>query len=126
MRSAGQIALANATRALTPAIAFLALLFAAEEIPGAGVAGGLLLGLGAIAYAIVFGAAAARRAFPPLAWRVIAGLALVGLIACACAPDWSYGRRFAEACLAAALAAALALAFTALAGRAPMLRDEEW
>lgn len=93
---------------------------------GAGLVAGLLLVLGLIAHALVLGSAASRRAVAPYAWRVVGGLALCALIGAACAPDWPYARWLAEAGVAAAIAAAGALAFNALAARAPTMRDEDW
>lgn len=126
MRHGDPVALRGAGKALAPILALLAFGVAASGAPGAGVAGGAMLALGLALHALIFGADAARRAIPPVVWRLIVLVAALGAALSVCAPDWRYAPNLLEAAACAALAAGAALALTALAARAPTLRDEDW
>ena len=125
---AAQILLLSAARYYAPLIALFALALMALYAPGSGI--GLLAGLAfALALAlhgIVFGADAARAAFPPLVARILLSLGVIDAIAAAGAPGLLYGAYLMEAGLFTATAAAGALILAALMGRAASLRDEEW
>lgn len=125
---AAQILLLSAARYYAPLIALFALALMAIYAPGSGV--GLLAGLAfALALALhglVFGADAARAAFPPIIARMLLSLGLIAAIGAAGAPGLRYGAHIIEAGLFTATAAAGALILAALMGRAASLRDEEW
>ncbi len=128
MMRAAQILLLSAARYYAPLIALFALALMALYAPGSGV--GLLAGLAfALALAlhgIVFGADAARAAFPPVIARVLLSLGLIAAIGAAGAPGLGFAAHIMEAGLLAATASASALILVALMGRAPGLRDEDW
>jgi len=126
VRQGDPVAVRGASKALAPILALLAFGAAASGAPGAGVAGGALLALGVALHTLIFGADAARRAVPPLAWRAMAFLAVLAATLSVCAPDWRYAPNLLEAAACAALASATGLALMALAARAPTLRDEDW
>lgn len=126
MRQGDPVAVRGASKALAPILALLAFGAAASGAPGAGVAGGALLALGVALHALIFGADAAQRAVPPIAWRLIALAALLSATLAVCAPDWRYAPNLLEAAACAAIASAAGLALMALAARAPTLRDEDW
>lgn len=128
MMRAAQILLLSAARYYAPLIALFALALMALYAPGAGI--GLLAGLAfALALAlhgIVFGADAARAAFPPFVARILLSLGLIAAIAAAGAPGLIYAAYVMEAGLFAATASASSLILIALMGRALGLRDEDW
>jgi hypothetical protein len=127
MRSA-QIVLLSAARFYTPLIALFAFALPALYAPGAGVGFvvGLALALALALHMIVFGAAAARAAAPPLVARIAVTLGLIAAMGAAGAPGLALSGPLMEGGLFAATAGAASLILNALAGRAPSLRDEDW
>lgn len=128
MKAGAHIVLRGAARFYIPLMLLLGLSFVADRPAGGGVGfvAALCVTLVLVTHALVFGAAAARAAFPPALAR---GLLCVGLIG-ACVGLGARGLAWAPAALEASVfvvtVAGLALAFKALVGRAPTLRDEEW
>ncbi len=118
------IVLRGALRALQPILTALALLSVAQG--GSGLAAAGLVVLGVFGHAIFFGADAATRAVPPGLWRIACAGALIAGAVSVGSPDWDLSPMLGEAALLCATVAACALALTALIGRAPTLRDEEW
>ncbi len=126
MKAGDPVAVRSAAKALSPLAALLGVGATMSGVAGAGLAGGALIGLSITLHALVFGEAAARRAFGAFAWRALIACALGAGGAAVCAPDGTYAPLLGEAAAAGSVAAAIALAFTALAARAPTLRDEDW
>ncbi len=122
------IILLSAARAYTPIIAVFA--FAVLALTPAGAGAGFLAGLAfALAltlHALVFGADAARQVSPPAATRLVLSAGLVLCVACAGAPGFAWSAQVMEAGLFAVTCGASALFLSALFGRAPSLRDEDW
>ncbi len=127
MRSA-QIVLLGAARFYTPLIALFTCALLALYSPGAGVGliAGLAFALALTLHMIAFGAAAARMAAPPLAARLVMSVGLIAAFAAAAAPGFAWSAQAMEGGLFAVAAGASALIVTALTGRAPSLRDEDW
>ena len=128
MKAGGQIVLANAARLYAPIIALFALTLAVARAPGDGVGfiAGLMFALVAVVHALVFGAAAARVAFPPLAARLLLALGIAAASAGAGLPGWSYAPTAIEMGVFAVTVGAAVLVVIALFGRAPALRDADW
>lgn len=128
MRSHAHVLVRAAIDAALPALLLLALALLATRPAGegAGLAAALLFALAFTAFALAGGAARARRGVPPLMARVLLCLGTLACIGAASAPGLPGGERVFEAGLFAACASAFVLFFTALIGRAPTLRDEEW
>lgn len=126
MKRGDPVALGGAARGLPPLLSVLALSAVRADAPGSGLAAGALIGLTFVAYALVFGAAAARRAMPDSVWRAFAVFAAIGAACAVAAPDWTYAALLGEAAAAMAAAAACGLGFLALAARASTLRDTDW
>lgn len=126
MKIGDPVALRSAAKALTPVAVLLGLGAVASGAEGAGFAAGAFLALSVALHALYAGAAAAQRAMPAFAWRAIAALALIAGAAALCAPDWPYAPVLREGAAAGLIAAATGLGFSALAARAPTLRDEDW
>lgn len=127
MRSA-QIVLLSAARFYTPLMALFALSILVLAAPGAGAgfAAGLACASAFALHLVVFGAAAARAAAPPALMRTLMTLGVAASVGAAAAPGWSLAPQAMEAGLFAVTASAGSLALSALAGRAPSLRDEDW
>jgi multisubunit Na+/H+ antiporter MnhB subunit len=111
-----------------PLMALFALSLFVTRAPGGGVGllAGILFALAFGLHALVFGARAARLAFPPFGARL--GLAiglLVGLTGAA-APSLAIAVQLAELGLFLTTASGAALTLTVLMGRAPTLNDEDW
>ncbi len=110
----------------------LALLFAASLIAlydagsGVGFIAALAASLALVLHVLVFGAAASRAALSPTIARMLLGLGVVVAVASAGAPRWAFASQAMEAGLFLATFGAIALVLSALIGRAPTLRDEEW
>jgi len=110
----------------------LSILFAASLLatrgPGGGV--GLLAGLAfALALAlhvIVFGPAALRAAIPGPAARALLALGLIAVLASVSGPRFAYAGQLGEAGLFALTVGAASLFVTALSGRAPTIKPEDW
>lgn len=128
MKRSDQIVAAAAARFHAPLIVLFALTLLAARAPGGGVGflAGLALALAFVLHALVFGAAAARAAFPPIAARLLIAAGI--LLACfgAGAPRAPYAAQFIEAGLCIATASAAAMLIAVLFGRLPTLRDSEW
>ncbi len=121
MKGAG--ILAGAVRLHAPLLVLLAGSLFSARAPGSGVGlmAGLLFGLALALHALVFGAAAARAAFPPWTARAILVAGTLAALLGAPSPTlWS------EAGLFAATGAALALILVVVFARAPTLSDAEW
>ena len=112
-------------RLYTPLIVLLALTLLVTRSPGAGVGfvAGIVLALALAAHVLVFGAAEARRAFPPLAARIMLGLGMAAVVAGALMNGAPYSAQIGEAGLFALTVAGVHLVFSVLIGRAPTLRD---
>lgn len=123
-----QILVAAAVRFYAPVLVVfsLSLLLAAQPGSGQSFVGGLLFTLAPALHALAFGAAAARRAFPPTAARVLLAGGVLAVLAgqtIAADPVRAY---LTEAGVFAATAASAVLIVAVLAGRAPTLADADW
>lgn len=127
MRSGAHV-IAAAARTYGPLISLFALsLLALWPAPsGVGFVAGLMFALGLSLHALVFGAAAAQRAFPALVWRALVALGLIAACVGAGVPGWTFAARLVEGGLFVLTAGASALLINVLFGRAPTLRDGEW
>lgn len=127
MRSA-QIVLLGVARFYIPLITLFAGALLALYAPGAGVgfAAGLAFALALALHMIAFGAAAARKAAPPLMARALVSLGVIAAFAAAAAPGFAFAAQTMEGGLFAVTAGASALIVSALTGRVPSLRDEDW
>lgn len=128
MKAGGQVVLANAARLYAPLVALFALSLVVARAPGegAGFLSGLMFALAFVLHALIFGAAAARLAFPPLAARLLVALGVAGAAIGAGLPRWMYAPLIIEAGVLAATVGAAALVIVSLFGRAPTLRDADW
>ncbi len=119
------ISLLAGVRLYAPLMVMLALTLLALRVPGAGVGfvAGLIAALALAAHMLVFGAAEARRAFPPVIARALLALGLLALLAGAGLPDYAYAPQLGEAGLFVLTLASAHLIFTVLVARAPTLRD---
>jgi hypothetical protein len=93
---------------------------------GVGFVAGLGLALALALHLLVFGASAARIAAPPAFVRVVLTFGVIAALGAAAAPQWAWSAQAMEAGLFVATASAASLCLSALAGRAPSLRDEDW
>jgi multisubunit Na+/H+ antiporter MnhB subunit len=93
---------------------------------GVGFFAGLAVGLALMLHALVFGAIASARAFPPWLSRVFLALGLVIASGGAGLPGLVFAPRLIEAGAFLATFGGCALVITALFGRAPTLREGEW
>jgi hypothetical protein len=125
VRAAGGIGVA-AARFYAPLIVLAALSLLVLRAPGggAGFVAGVLFAMAMAVHLIVFGAAAARAAFPPAMARVLLCMGLVAAVIGAGAPRLPGAATLAETGLFAATAAGAALILLSLAGRVPTLRDQ--
>jgi len=119
IRAAGQL--------YAPLIALFALSLLATRAPGAGAGfiAGLAFALVLVLHALVFGAAAAKRAWPPLAAQALVAFGVCAALAGAGA-QWRFAPVLAEAGVFAATAGAASLIIVVSFGRAPTLRDADW
>lgn len=126
-RSAHVMATAVA-RLYTPLAFVFAFTLIAMRAPGAGVGfvAGLAFAIALLLHALVFGASAAKAAFPPLAARLALALGLAAALTGAGAPRLPFAPQLIEAGLFAIVVAAASLIISALFGRLPTLRDAEW
>lgn len=127
MKPGAHIILLSAARFYTPLIvlAALALLLLRDAGTGAGFIAGLVFAAALAAHLLVFGAAAARRAFPSTLARVLAALGLIATLVGAAGPRLAFASQLVEGGLFALTVAGVALVLTVIVGRAPTLRDEE-
>lgn len=120
--------IASAARAYGPIIALVALSLLAlwPASSGVGFVAGLMFALSLALHALVFGAEASRRAFPMVAWRLLAAGGLILACVGVGAPRLAVAPMLIEGGLFALTAAMGALTIAVLFGRAPTLRDGEW
>lgn len=104
----------------------LSLLAVAPSGSGIGFVAGLAAGLALMLHALVFGAAASARAFPPWLSRVFVALGLATASVSVGVPGLAFAPRIVEAGAFLLTQGACALVIVALFGRAPTLRDGEW
>jgi multisubunit Na+/H+ antiporter MnhB subunit len=128
MKRSTHVVLAAAARLYAPLIVLFAFALMAMRAPGGGVGflGGLAFGLAFLLHALVFGAAAARAAFPPFAARLLLAAGVGAAMLGAGAPGLPYAPQLIEGGLFTATAAAAALIASVLFGRLPTLSDTEW
>jgi multisubunit Na+/H+ antiporter MnhB subunit len=128
MRAGEHLALRIAAKLYAPLALLFALALMALRDPGGGVGfiAALAFSFALVLHVLVFGAAAARAALPPLAARLLLALGVIAALAGAGLPHWPYAAQLIEAGVFLATFGAIALALAALIGRAPTLRDEEW
>jgi multisubunit Na+/H+ antiporter MnhB subunit len=128
MKPGGHVVLLAAARFYAPLIVLFALVLLMTRGGGAGVGfiAGLVFAVALAIHVLVFGVAAARTAFPPLAARLMLCGGLIASALGAAAPRLMFAPQIVEAGLFAVTVAASALVLTVLAGRAPTLRDEAW
>lgn len=128
MKAGGHIVLSNAARLYAPLVALFALTLVVARAPGegAGFLSGLMFALAFVLHALIFGAAAARGAFPPFAARLLIALGIGCAAAGAGLPGWTYAALAIEAGAFAATVGAAALVVIVLFGRVPTLRDADW
>ncbi|MBN8606818.1 MAG: hypothetical protein J0L81_07860 [Caulobacterales bacterium] len=120
--------IASAARTYGPIVALVALSLLAlwPAASGVGFVAGLMFALSLALHALVFGAEASRRAFPALAWRLLAAGGLIVVCVGVGAPRLAFAQALIEGGLFALTAAMAALTLGVLFGRAPSLRDGEW
>lgn len=117
-----------AARLYLPLMALFALSLFATRTAGSGVGllAGTIFALALAVHALVFGALAARKAFPPIAARCGLASGLLAGLTGAIAPSLAVAAQLAELGLFLATASGAALALTVLMGRAPTLHEEDW
>jgi multisubunit Na+/H+ antiporter MnhB subunit len=127
MKPGAHVLLLAAARFYAPLIVLVALTILVLYSPGTGVGfvAGLIFAMAIVVHALVFGAGAARIAFPPWLARVLIAAGLLLCVAGAAAPALLIAPQLTEGGLFAVTAAGVALIMTAIVGRAPTLRDEE-
>jgi len=125
MREGAHIALAAAARFYTPLIVLFALALLAVRPAGEGV--GLIAGLAFLlalwAHVLVFGAASARAATPPMLTRFLMAAGLVASAVGASAPGLMFGAQLVEGGFFVTVTAGGALMLQVIVGRAPTMRD---
>jgi len=128
VKPGSQIVLVNAVRLFAPLILLFALSLLSGRAPGGGVGvlAGMAFALALVLYALVFGVAALRAAFPPPMVRLALALGLLAALAGASLPRWIFAAQAIEGGAALTTAAAASFTIVALFGRAPTLRDAEW
>jgi multicomponent Na+:H+ antiporter subunit B len=127
VKPGAHIVLLAAARFYGPLIVLLALALLVIADPGSGVgfSAGLVFAAALVLHLLVFGAAAARAAFPPFPARLVLALGVLGAVIGAGAPRLIGAPQVLEGGVFAATAAAVSLVLAVLVGRAPTLRDEE-
>jgi multisubunit Na+/H+ antiporter MnhB subunit len=122
---ASHVTLLAASRFYAPLIVFTALsvLVLRDASGGVGFIAGGACAMALALHALVFGAAASRRAFPPVVARVVLVVGLLATVASASLPDAAFAPQLSEGGLFAATTAGAQLVFAVLIGRAPTLRD---
>lgn len=128
MKPGSHLVLAAAARRYLPLMALLALSLFVTRAPGSavGLLAGMVFALALGLHALVFGAHAARAAFPPLAARVGLASGLLAALGSVFAPSLDGAGQLSELGLFVATASGAALTLTVLMGRAPTLNDEDW
>lgn len=119
------LSLLAAVRLYAPLIVLLALTMLVLRAPGGGVGfvAGIVIAMALVAHALVFGAAEARRSFPPFAARLVLAGGLIAVVASTLGAGGAFAARIGEAGSLLVTIAGLHLVFTVLFGRAPTLRD---
>lgn len=117
----------EAARLFLPLAFLFALSLLATRAPGqgAGLIAGLGFALALMLHALIFGAGAARRAFPGVAAR---GALAGGVVLAALGAGFTHAplaAEIAELGLFLAIVGAFGLVFAVLIGRAPTLREED-
>ncbi len=127
MKAGAQTVFGAAARLYVPLIALFALALLADRPAGGGIGfvAGLAFGLVLVLHALVFGAAAAQQAFPPVLARLFLALGVIGAVAGAGLPGLAYAPQLVEAGAFMATVSAAALLVQVTFGRAPTLRDAE-
>jgi multicomponent Na+:H+ antiporter subunit B len=127
VKAGAHIVLAAATRFYAPVIVLAALLLLVLRLPGEGVGfvSGMVLGVALAVHVLVFGATAARAAFPPFLARLLLASGLVLAVASAAAPRLAIAPQLGEAGVFMTTVSGIALILAVLVGRAPTLRDED-
>jgi hypothetical protein len=128
MRPGEHVVLRAAAKLYAPLIALFAAALLATRNPGEGVGfiAALALALALSLHVIVFGAEAARAAFPGWAARACLSLGLLAVLLGAGAKGWVYAPMALEAGLFLTTLAGASFIIAGLVGRAPTLRDESW
>lgn len=128
MRRSSQIVLLAASRFYMPLIVLFAglLLTMLPAGSGVGLIAGLAFALMLALHAMVFGAAAARAAMPPVVMRSLLCLGFLAALIGAGVPAWPFAGHLIEGGLFVTSASSAALMLAVLVGRAPSLRDEDW
>lgn len=128
MRPGSQFVLRAVARLQAPLLALFALSLFVTRPAGEGVGflAGIVFALLFSLHVLVFGAAAARKAFPTFAARGAVAFGLIGVTAGAGLPRFVYAAQTTEAGLFLLTAGTAALVITVLVGRAPTMRDEDW
>jgi hypothetical protein len=118
----------GAARLFAPVIALFAfaLLALREAGDGVGLLAGFAFAMALALHALVFGANAARAAFPAVFARLLLGTGLIATLIAAGAPDVAFAAQIGEAGLFASTGAGAALILAVCMARAPTLRDEDW
>lgn len=126
MKQGASITALSAARFYTPLIVLFAFSLLAAQAPGEGVgfSAGMAGALALLTHVLVFGAGAARRAFPPALARLVLSLGLIAVSAGVGAPRFLYAPQLLEGGLFAVTIAAAFLIIAVIVGRVPTLRDE--
>jgi multisubunit Na+/H+ antiporter MnhB subunit len=127
MKAGAHVVLGAAARFYVPLIALFALALFADRPAGGGIGfvAGLAFGLVPLLHALVFGAAAARQAQPPLLARSLLAFGVIAAVAGAGLPGLDYASQLIEGGAFFSTIAASALLVQVTFGRAPTLRDAE-
>ncbi|MGQ0533148.1 MAG: MnhB domain-containing protein [Caulobacteraceae bacterium] len=128
MKPGAHIVVAAAARFYTPLIALFACTVLVGAAPGGGVGfvAGLAFGLALLLHALVFGAVAARAAFPPALARALLALGVAAAVASAGLHGLRYAPQIVEAGLFVATVAGAAIVIHVVFGRASALLDQDW
>lgn len=114
-----------AVRLYAPLIVFFAvtLLVLRDAGSGVGFVAGCVFAMALALHALVFGSAAALKAFPTVLARLLVAVGALTSVAGAMISSAPYASELVEAGLCAATAAGAQLIFSVLIGRAPTLRE---
>lgn len=128
MKPGASVQVRAAAQLYAPLIALFSLSLFVVRAPGSGIGfiAGLGFGLVFVLHALVFGAAASKRALPPLVSKLLLVAGVGGAFAGAALTHWRLAPVLVEAGLFAATAAASSLIVIVVFGRAPTLRDADW
>lgn len=128
MKPAAQVILLNAARLHAPLVMLFAFTLLSARAAGSGVGflAGAAFALALLLHNLVFGASAARVAFPTLWARGLLSIGVIAAVVSAGMPELRYAAAIGEAGLFVAIASGAHLVLLVLFGRAPTLRDAEW